>query len=251
MRAAILAACALAALAVPVRGQETHLLQRAPKKGDTERLRYLVVFEGTRPGDAAPTKIEVDLEAVSTTEEASPQLGHTVKTRVAVSLLKLNGTPVQIPERSQEFTSVYDAAGRLKEQKFASEADRNLGSLVLLAQPRYTPDGPLKVGESVKYTSPAGPDGKSATRGTLTLVAVEKPTDEIPVETLRLRDVSETGDASGNGPSVRSAATYLLDPKTGALYRAEGTVTGMQNLPIPGARVTFVVTRGSQRSSRQ
>src|SRR5262249_50885405 len=102
-----------------------------------------------------------------------------------------------------------------------------------------------KIGQSARYESEFGEGKKSKLIGMINLQSLEKAGTEIAVETVKVKssaDVVMPGPAGEQKSHIESIGQ--VDPKSGKVYKSEGTVTGGPLAPLGAeAKLTFKLIR--------
>lgn len=229
------AVLALGLLGVAAAGQETYVLKRVFRQGETDKYTTVIKFE--------QNATEAVLVTTEVTREVKDDGSAIVATTVDSLVLRARGSEVPFPGGSgQVILTTYDASGKLVKQETIGGGGAN--QLLNIARPSVYVQKPLKVGDTVREEVPVGPDKTLKAVVTITFQGVDKKGGDVPEDCLRYKIVTEApivGAASG--AKNRSEVIVRMAKATGKLVSAEGTMDGIPMVGGGTTRITYKVTR--------
>src|SRR5207302_4935623 len=102
----------------------------------------------------------------------------------------INGAKQRLPIAGQSFKTTLDRSGRwVKQEGLAPGSLGGIEQLIEVSRMIVTPDGPLKAGEDWKYNVTVGEAKKQKVSGTVTILGLEKKSDELTADMLKVRNV--------------------------------------------------------------
>ncbi|HSV72218.1 MAG TPA: hypothetical protein VLH79_00465 [Chthonomonadales bacterium] len=221
---------------VPAVAQESHSLRRVFRAGETDRYRLTMNLE------RGEVKLDLTLQMTETTREVRNDGSIVIEMTMDSGSMLLNGTEVPIPNVGQKVTFSVDKDGKPIKGEQPIDSESPLATVMALARSSSLPDRPIRVGETVRVEVPIEGSRDRKLAAQFTLVGIERRSEEVPVDTLRVRSVIEglvpTPDGDQN---LKIEATSLYEPGTGKVVRVEGVVSGFRLVqlgPEP-ARLSF------------
>jgi hypothetical protein len=241
------AACMVAAVslftATAASGQEGHSLKRTFKAGDSDRYRTTINVDA----QGGAVKLDIVVVTSEVVKEVKADGTTTVETKLESGTINFGGMEVPLPDNAgvgKTMTTVYDKAGKIIKEE--GQTRRGISGLVAMTQPTFFPDHPVKAGEEVKFDTGAGKDPKPAatSKGVITVVGLEKKSDDVSVDTVKVKVVADTTMKSPEGDmTAHLDGTALVEPGSGKSLLSTGTITGMKLPQIGEANMKYRVTR--------
>lgn len=224
------------AAALPVCAQDAYHLRRVYKAGETDKYKTTIAIQGSNPMGGGAMKVELTLLMTETTKEVKEDGTVTVVTTIESGTVNFNGMEQSLPNQGQTITTTFDKSGKLVKEEGAPGV---LGGMLGFTRVGAMPDRPLRVGEEWKFDIPINEAKQQRVKGTVTLLSLEKKSEDVPIDTLKIRSVVDTPLTTPQGDQqMHLEATTFVEPGTGKAIKVEGVITG-QIGPINDAKVIF------------
>jgi hypothetical protein len=234
----MIARTALPAFAHP---DETYTLKRVFKAGEADRYRNVFTIE------SGNTKLQITFTSLEKTEEMKDDGTMVRSITIETAEFEAGGRSMPMPRfKPVKMTATIDKDGNV----IKHEGEGGLYAMLLsLSRPLVEAEQPLKVGQAWKTEIPTDRDEKKKLDVTVTLVSLEPKSDEVPVETYKVKTTAEGVMQSEQGDQqVKSEAVSLVTRDTCKLVKTEGIETGMPLPQFGAAKVTFKVSRVPDKS---
>jgi hypothetical protein len=241
-RAAILlSALSLTALLLPApaRAQDTYTIKRTYKAGETDRYRIKLQMEGESP--MGPLNLEMTMDMIETTKQVNEDGTVVLEMKMDSGVIKFNDQEMSMPGAGETVRMTVDQTGRvLKTEGGAAGRGGNLNGLVNLTRVATWPDRPLRVGETWTFEIPLENNAQAKVKGSFTVVGPEKKSDQIKVDTLKVKIATEIPIPAPQGePSkIKLDTMVYVEPATGKVMKAEGSGSGQLG-PLGQAKMNF------------
>ena len=214
---------ALILLAAPItHAQESATLKRVYKAGETERYKTVITIDAQTP--MGPQKGEITMLTTEKTKEVKDD--GTVVLTATLDSGSVRFGEGNVPLPTVILTTTLNKDGKIvKEEGGNVENAPSLPELFFLTRNSVFATHALKIGEEWKYSTALDTARKRTVKGSLTLVSREPKSEEIPIESLKIRTVKD--GVLGSGKETRPVhieAISLLEPDTGKDFRTEGAI---------------------------
>lgn len=239
---ALLSALSLSTLLLPapaVRAQDTYTIKRTYKAGETDRYRIKLQMEGESP--MGPLNLEMTMDMVETTKQVNEDGTVVVEMKMDSGTIKFNDQEMSMPGAGETVRMTVDQTGRvLKTEGGAAGRGGNLNGLVNLTRVATWPDRPLRVGETWTFEIPLENNSQAKVKGSFTVVGPEKKSDQIKVDTLKVKIATEIPIPAPQGEpaKIKMDTMVYVEPSTGKVMKAEGSGSGQLG-PIGQAKMKF------------
>jgi hypothetical protein len=217
----------------PVSDDEYNLI-RVFKTGEVDRYRTKLKIEGNKG------TIEINLVTTDTVKEVKPDGSYTIQTRIDSGTLNIGGSTSPFAGVGQAVITTFDRAGKmLKTESAGNDRGKGLAELIGITRLNFTNTDGLKIGETRKFDVPMGEGGQKAF-GTIKILKLEKPGNEIKVETVRVQTLATlSGPTDSTAKPVRLDSTSLVDPRTAVVHKLTGSATDLPLGTLGAGKVLF------------
>jgi hypothetical protein len=239
--AVMLGAISCIALAAP---GDVYVLKRVFKAGEVDK--YKTVITLVSPDKAftdGPLKLDITIIARETVKEVKKDGSAVVELRVESATVKTGDKEGPFPGGIPEpVVTTYDKSGNVVNGKGKKSDEGGLAlKLVSMTRPDILNDKSLKIGEEWKFDTSKSADAKSQpfTKGALTLVGPEKSGADVPVDTMKVKIITDMVNMDAVVPEGESRpvthldGSALIETETGKILMITGKITGL-NVPRLG-----------------
>lgn len=216
---------------------DSYNLVRSYKQGEVDRYKTRLKIEGSKGA------IEFNLTTTETVKETKPDGTYVLVTKMDAGTVTVNGMTNPFAGVGQTVTTTYDKSGNvLKSEPEAGKG--GVGDLITITRWSFTTTDDLKIGESRKFDVPFGSGANQKAAGTIKLLSLEKPGNEIKTEAVKVQTVATI---DGLLPRVEKAVKLdtisMVDPKSAVVYKLTGTISDLPLGSLGDGKITFERTR--------
>ena len=234
-----LSLCVLLMAAPAAYAQDTYTIKRTYKAGETDKYRIALQMEGESP--MGPLNLEMTMDMVETTKQVNEDGTVVVEMRMDSGTIKFNDQEMSMPGAGETVRMTIDKTGRVvKTEGGTAGRGGNLNGLVNLTRVATWPDRPLRVGETWTFEIPLENNSQAKVKGSFTVVGPEKRSDQIKVDTLKVKIATEIPIPAPQGDpvTIKMDSVVYVEPSTGKVVKAEGSGSGQLG-PIGQAKMKF------------
>jgi hypothetical protein len=212
-------------------------LVRTYKQGEVDKYRTKLKIEGSK------TTIEFNLATTESVKEAKPDGTYVLVTKMNSGTVTIGGAANPFAGVGQTVTATYDRTGNvLKSEPQAGKG--GIGDLIAITRWSFSTTDDLKIGESRKFEVPFGSGANQKASGTIKVLSLEKPGNEIKQEAVKVQTVATIdGLIPQSDKSVKLDTVSLIDPKSAVAYKLTGTISDLPLGSLGTGKITFERTR--------
>lgn len=233
IRFALLGGLGLLLIAGAAIAEDTYSLRRTYKAGEVDRYKLVIGIDGTVKG-------EISLVIKETTKSILASGEVTVESTIESGKMVFGGQDQPFPGVGQTSTTTIDSKTGRTLRTEGGTGGMGITGIARMTRNLGIPDRPVKIGEEIKYESPVGV-GKDKVTGTLKVVELEKKSDAISADTIKLKAVAEVPAPGSAGEKMHMEATAWVEPGSGKNLKLEGTATG--TVTALGGKATVTIKR--------
>lgn len=240
---AVAAILSLMQAGLPARGQETFNIKRTYKQGESDLYELNLTIKAEDKG--SPFTVLMQLVTSETVKEVKGDGTITLVTQILNGSINANGVEIRLPAIGQSITTTLDKNGKIIKR---DSKDQTLGPfsrlLDIASADTSQVIGDLKAGDEVKFEIPIDKSNGKKQTGTLTVVGIQKKSDEVPVDTIKVKTQLDSPLVNvGEAGSMKVESTALIEPATGKVLRITGTANGKGLKGLGDADITFTRVR--------
>ena len=231
----------LSAVCIPfaAKADETYTIRQKYKVGDVDKFKTHMVIEGI-------IAVEVDIMNEETVKSVKEDGTVTIESKVISSKVVMNGAEMKLPgqDAGTVSTSSYDKDGKMVKRDGGGGGGRGAAGIMGLARPSYLPEKSMKAREEFKIDV-SNKDGEAiqSTKGTVTVVGLEKAVKEINADAVKVKIVTDSVISSPMGDTKPHTEGFVyVDPVSGKMLLFKANLSGIQVPNLGEAKVAITRT---------
>ncbi len=230
-----IASCVLPAKSGVTLADDEYNFIRVYKSGDVDKYRTKVKVEGTKG------TIEINLVTTDTVKDVKSDGSYVIQTKIDSGTLTIGESTNPFAGVGQTISTTFDRTGKMQKTDSASSGrGGGVAELIGITRLNFTSTDGLKMGETRKFELALGESGSQKAVGSIKVVKLEKPGNEVKVESVKVQTTAVvSGKTTPGEKPVRLDTTSLVDPKSAVVYKLTGSVSDLPLGTLGSGRVAF------------